>query len=194
MVIASTNPGKIEEIREILDGLPLVLLTDADTGAWPEIDESGSTYLENALIKARAVVEITGKAALSDDSGLEVDALDSEPGVRSARFAGPSATDEENNLKLIRLLEGKQPEERGARYRCVAVCAFPDGRELAGIGTCVGQIALRPKGSGGFGYDPWFIPAGEDRTMAELSPEEKHAISHRGRALRGLADQLARML
>jgi XTP/dITP diphosphohydrolase len=190
VVIASTNPGKIAEVRQILAGLPLVLLTSDDVGGWPEIEEPGDTYLANALLKARAVAAVTGRAALADDSGIEVDALDGAPGVRSARFSGERATDEDNNAKLIDSLDGVPYERRGARYRCVAVLVTPDGEEIAGIGSCEGRIGFEPRGPGGFGYDPWFVPEHESRTMAELTAEEKHAISHRGKALRGLADKL----
>ena len=190
VVIASTNPGKIAEVRQILAGLPLVLLTSDDLGGWPEIEETGDTYLANALLKARAVAAVTGKAALADDSGIEVDALDGAPGVRSARFSGEQASDEDNNAKLIESLDGVPSERRGARYRCVAVLVTPDGEEIAGIGSCEGRIGTEARGTGGFGYDPWFLPEGYSRTMAELTAEEKHAISHRGKALRGLADKL----
>jgi XTP/dITP diphosphohydrolase len=190
VVIASTNPGKIAEVRQIMAGLPIVLLTSDDVGGWPEIEETGDTYLANALLKARAVAAVTGRAALADDSGIEVDALDGAPGVRSARFSGERASDEDNNAKLIESLDGVPSERRGARYRCVAVLVTPDGEEIAGIGSCEGQIGFEPRGTGGFGYDPWFIPERGSRTMAELTAEEKHAISHRGKALRGLADKL----
>jgi XTP/dITP diphosphohydrolase len=194
VVIASTNPGKIAEVRQILAGLPLVLLTSDEVGGWPEIDETGDTYLANALLKAHAVAAVTGKAALADDSGIEVDALDGAPGVRSARFSGEHASDEDNNAKLIESLAGVPPERRGARYRCVAVLVTSDGKEIAGTGSCEGRIATEARGTGGFGYDPWFLPnlgvKGYSRTMAELTAEEKHAISHRGKALRDLADKL----
>jgi XTP/dITP diphosphohydrolase len=190
VVIASTNPGKIAEVREIMAGLPLVLLTGDDVGGWPEVEETGDTYLANALLKAHAVAARTGMAALADDSGIEVDALDGAPGVRSARFSGDRATEADNNAKLIASLAGVPAERRTARYRCVAVLVTPDGEEIAGVGSCEGRIGTEARGAGGFGYDPWFVPEGEARTMAELSPEEKHAISHRGKALRGLAEQL----
>jgi XTP/dITP diphosphohydrolase len=171
-------------------GLPLVLLTREEVGGWPEIEETGDTYLANALLKARAVVAVTGMAALADDSGIEVDALGGAPGVRSARFSGEKATDEDNNAKLIDSLDGVPPERRGARYRCVAVLVTPGGEEIAGVGSCEGRIGLQARGTGGFGYDPWFIPERHSCTMAELTAEEKHAISHRGKALRGLAEKL----
>lgn len=203
IVLATSNPGKIAEIRKILRDLPVTLLSrdelpeDQRGPAWPEIEETGSSYLENALLKARAIASHTGKPALADDSGIEVDALDGAPGVRSARLAGPDATDDRNNIRLISLMFGVPLERRTARYRCVAVLAFPlgDGREdLAAVGTCEGSIAMEERGTQGFGYDPWFIPQGESRTMAELSVEEKDSISHRGRAFRGLSDELQRRL
>jgi len=190
VVIASTNPGKIVEVRQIFASLPLSLLTSEDVGSWPAVEETGDTYLANALLKARAVAAFTGKPALADDSGIEVDALGGAPGVHSARYAGEEATDEDNNTKLIAALDGVAWEGRTARYRCVAVLVTPDGQEVAGIGSCEGRIGVEPRGLGGFGYDPWFVPQGETRTMAELTSEEKHAISHRGKALRGLADKL----
>ena len=156
--------------------------------------EDGATYLENARIKAQALVELTGKAAIADDSGIEIDALEGAPGVRSARFAGPGATDEDNNRKMADLLDGVPPERRTARYRCVTLLLLPDGTQLEGEGTCEGRIALAPRGANGFGYDPWFIPAEQDGklTFGELPLEFKHGISHRGRALRQLADRLQR--
>jgi len=190
VVIASTNPGKIVEVRQIFAALPLSLLTAEDVGSWPVVEESGDTYLANALLKARAVAAFTARPALADDSGIEVDALDGAPGVHSARYAGEQASDDDNNAKLIAALDGVPPEGRTARYRCVAVLVTPEGQEVAGIGSCEGRIGFEPHGSGGFGYDPWFVPQGETRTMAELTSEEKHAISHRGKALRGLADKL----
>lgn len=193
IVIASSNQGKIREIVEIFSGLDVKLLTKDDVGAWPDdIEESGVTYLDNALIKARSICETTGLPALADDSGIEVDALDGAPGVHSARFAGPEADDEANNRKLADLLAATPRNKRSARYICVAVVVFPDGEEIAAYGTCEGMIAEEPRGEGGFGYDPWFIPFGGSRTMAELTPKEKHGISHRGKALRELAEKLPR--
>lgn len=190
IVVASKNPGKLKEIAEIMAGLPVRLLTSDDVVAWPEVEETGDTYVENARLKARALQQATGKAALADDSGLEVDVLDGRPGVYSARLAGPQATDEQNNVRLISLMFGVPDVRRTARYRCVALLLLPDGGELIEIDECEGAIALEPKGTGGFGYDPWFIPAGETRRMAELSPEEKNTISHRGKAFRALRVRL----
>lgn len=190
MVLATANPGKIAEIVEIMEDLPVRFITKDQMPPWPEIVESGDTYLQNALIKARALVELSGKAAIADDSGIEIDALDGAPGVRSARFAGPDATDAENNQRMAELLKGVPPEERTARYRCLAVLVLPGGAHLAGEGTCEGRIAVEPKGTNGFGYDPWFIPEGQELTFGELPPDFKHRISHRGKALRELAGKM----
>jgi XTP/dITP diphosphohydrolase len=179
------------EIEKILGELGFRFITKDQIESWPEIVESGDTYLENALLKARALAHLTGKPALADDSGIEIDALDGAPGVRSARFAGPAATDEENNRKMAELLDGVPLERRTARYRCVAVVVTPEGEELAAQGTCEGRIAELPRGTGGFGYDPWFIPSGQAQTFGELPAELKHSISHRGKALRALAAKVA---
>lgn len=201
VVVASANETKIAEIVEIMAPLPVVLRTHRDFPSWPEVEEGGATYLDNALLKAEAILEHTGRAALADDSGIEVDVLDGRPGPRSARLAGPHATDEANNVRLISLLHGVPPERRTARYRCVAVLLLPPetgaeagAHRLVAEATCEGVIALEPRGSGGFGYDPWFVPAGDTRTMAQLTAGEKHAISHRGKALRALAAQLESLL
>jgi XTP/dITP diphosphohydrolase len=138
------------------------------------------------------VATATGVAAVADDSGIEVDALGGGPGVRSARFAGEGATDHANLQLLIDRVRSVPLEARTARYRCVAVCAWPEGRVVWAEGTCEGRLILEPRGSGGFGYDPIFVPDGETRTMAELTEEEKNALSHRGRAFRALKAELAR--
>jgi non-canonical purine NTP pyrophosphatase (RdgB/HAM1 family) len=191
IVLATTNPGKVAEIEEIMSGLPVRFLTRQDLSNWPgPIDETGKSYLENALIKARAFSQTTGKAALADDSGIEVDALDGAPGIRSARFSGPGATDAQNNSALAELMREVPVDSRTARYRCVAVVLTPDGTEITAEGTCEGTIAMEPAGTGGFGYDPWFIPEGYEQTFGELSAEVKHAISHRGKALRQLSEKL----
>lgn len=187
IVIASRNAGKIREIRSIARDWAVEWVTDA---AWPDVEESGRTYLENARHKARTVAEATGVPALADDSGIEVDALGGAPGPRSARFAGEDADDERNLRELLRAIAGVPGPGRTARYRAVAVIAWPDGDEVWAEGTCEGLLRDSPAGSGGFGYDPIFEPAGWDRTMAELSPEEKDRISHRGRALRSLREEL----
>jgi XTP/dITP diphosphohydrolase len=189
LALASRNPGKITEILEICREWPVrwILATDPGLDRWPDVEETGQTYVENALLKARAVAESVGVPAVADDSGIEVDALGGGPGPRSARFAGPGASDEQNLGLLIERVADVPPGDRAARYRCVAACAWPDGREVWTEGTCEGRLVAERRGSGGFGYDPIFVPAEADgRTMAELSPEEKNAISHRGRALRAL--------
>ncbi|HEX6263306.1 MAG TPA: RdgB/HAM1 family non-canonical purine NTP pyrophosphatase [Actinomycetota bacterium] len=187
LVIASRNPGKIREIQAIASDWPVEWVTDAD---WPEVDETGRTYLQNAKRKAHEVAEATGLPALADDSGIEVDALGGAPGPRSARFAGEGADDARNLRELLRAVAGVPGPGRTARYRAVAVIAWPDGGEVWAEGDCEGLLRDEPSGSGGFGYDPIFEPAGWDRTMAELSPEEKDRISHRGRALRALRQAL----
>jgi XTP/dITP diphosphohydrolase len=162
----------------------------------PEVEETGDTLEANALLKAVALVEATGLPAIADDTGLEADALGGEPGVFSARYSGKHATYADNVAKLLSELErvgALEPEERFARFRTVALAFFPDGRKLVAEGSVDGRIAPAPAGSGGFGYDPIFVPAdGDGRTFAEMSPAEKHFVSHRGRAFRALAVGLTR--
>ena len=189
IAIASRNPHKLREIRRICADWPVAWLTvDDHEGPWPDVEETGSTYEENAQLKGRAVAAALGEAALADDSGIEVDALGGRPGPRSARFAGEDASDEQNLEELIRATRGVPGSGRTARYRCVAVLAYPDGRTVSVEGVCEGALVTKPRGSGGFGYDPIFVPAGWDRTMAELSDDEKDRISHRGSALRALRE------
>ena len=191
LVIASRNHHKILEIRDICTDWPVQWITAEDReGEWPDVEEPHETYLDNALEKARAVSAALGMAALADDSGIEVDALGGAPGPRSARYAGEDASDEQNMKALIRATAGVPAAGRTARYRCVAAIAWPDGRELHADGTCEGTLIAKPRGSGGFGYDPIFEPAGWEETMAELTPEQKHRISHRGRAFRAMRDLL----
>lgn len=186
-VLATANPDKAREILEILGSRLHVRQRPSDV---PEIEETGSTLIENARLKAQALVEATGSPAIADDTGLEVDALRGDPGVRSARFAGPSATYDENVDKLIREL-AQVPEPRSARFRTVAVALWPDGRQIVAEGVVEGTIATERRGGGGFGYDAVFIPTGFDgRTFAEMGAEEKHQISHRGAAFRALASLL----
>jgi XTP/dITP diphosphohydrolase len=187
LVLASANRDKAAEISEILahelpDGVELV----SRPPDVPDVDETGATLAENAALKARALAQATGLGAIADDSGLEVDALDGAPGVRSARYAGDHATYAENVEKLLTELVGNT--KRSARFRTVALVVLRDGRQLACEGVVEGRIAERPSGSGGFGYDPVFVPAeGDGRTFGEMSGEAKHEISARGRAFRGLA-------
>ena len=189
-VFASRNRHKAEQVALLLPEVELITLDDVA----PDLDlaEPFDTFEANALAKARAVVAATGRPAIADDSGLEVDALGGEPGVRSARYAGDTATDEENNEKLVRALAGVPEDERGCRYRCVAVLVVPDGREIVTEGSCDGRVVLEGRGSLGFGYDPHVIPEGETRTMGEIPLDEKLVFSHRGRAFRALAQELRR--
>jgi XTP/dITP diphosphohydrolase len=188
LVVATRNEHKLRELGEILAGVELVPLPDS-----VELPlEEGETFADNALDKARAAREATGEGAIADDSGIEAAALGGRPGVLSARFAGPAATDEQNLALLISELEGA--EDRSVAYVCALAYVAADGEELVVEGRCEGNLIAEPRGSGGFGYDPAFVPAetpaDDTRTMAELSPAEKHAISHRGRAARALAERL----
>lgn len=191
LAIATRNPGKLREIRRICASWPVRWVTaENDPRRWPEIEETGASYVENALLKARACASELELPAVADDSGIEVDALGGAPGHRSARYAGEGATDEQNLALLIRAIAGVPASGRTARYRCVAALAWPDGREFWAEGVCDGTLLTKPRGSGGFGYDPIFVPAGGDHTMAELEPGEKDRISHRGRAFRALGGLL----
>lgn len=185
LVVASKNPDKVSEITEILAGTELAseIVRGLD---WPDVEESGASLEENALLKARAVVEATGLPALADDTGLEVSALGGAPGVHTARFAGDGARYEDNVAKLIEVLDGKT--DRAARFRTVAALAFSDGVEVVAEGVLDGVIAERPSGKRGFGYDPVFEVDG--RTLAEMSVEEKHSLSHRARAIRALVEHV----
>jgi XTP/dITP diphosphohydrolase len=188
LLLASANPGKLRELRAILQGLPveLVGLADAGAGEPPEVAETGATFLDNALQKARAYAAWSGLAAVADDSGLEVDPLGGAPGVRSARYAGQGASDRANLDKLLAELVGVPPERRTARFRCAAVLVDPELGEWHAEGTWEGRLLEAPRGTGGFGYDPVFMPDGWDRTSAEVDQATKDAASHRGRAFRAL--------
>jgi XTP/dITP diphosphohydrolase len=183
IVVATRNKKKVEEIGRILDGLSVRLSTVSEYPDCPDVEETEDSFQGNALKKARAVAECTGEYALADDSGLEVYALGGAPGVHSARYAGEEAGDHENLSKLLKELGDTPPENRGARFVCVMAFAGPDGTEEVFAGTVEGNIALSPRGSTGFGYDPVFYPEGHRRTFAEMSPAEKDSMSHRGRAL-----------
>lgn len=193
VVVATNNAGKLVEIRATLDfpGWKFAAAGELDD-KWPSPEETGTTFEANARIKAVAARERFAHAALADDSGLEVDALDGEPGVYSSRYAGPCATDADNNERLLLALKDVPERERTARFRCTMVFIGEDGAEVVANGTCEGTIGFEPRGEGGFGYDPLFLPnATPGRTMAELEVAEKNAISHRGAALRNLRDRLA---
>ncbi len=190
LLIGSGNPGKQREWRDLLAGLDAVLVVPQDLDPTPpEPEENGKTFAENAAHKARAYAVATGLRTVADDSGLEVDALHGAPGLRSRRFFGEDATAEQRNARLLALLEGVTA--RGARFVCVAALATPDGRIEFFEGEVRGEIGLAARGSGGFGYDPLFVVAGDGRTMAELSAAEKHSLSHRGRAAAKLRARLA---
>jgi XTP/dITP diphosphohydrolase len=194
LLLASANQGKLRELRTILAGLPveLVGLTQAGLGDPPEVEETGDTFLENARIKARAYAAWSGRAAVADDSGLEVDALGGAPGVRSARYAGQGAGDQANLDKLLAALAGVPPERRTARFRCAAVLVDPEGGEWHAEAAWEGRVLDAPRGTGGFGYDPVFLPDGWDRTSAEVDQVTKDAASHRGKAFRALRPAIER--
>jgi XTP/dITP diphosphohydrolase len=190
-VLATANPDKAVEIGQVLRdaGARADLIPRPD---WvPDVDETGTTLEDNARLKAVALCEATGQPAIADDTGLEVEALGGAPGVHTARFAGPGASYADNVEHLLRRLAGVEPQRRRARFATVAVARWPDGREVAAFGDVEGVIAETPRGDRGFGYDPVFVPTeGDGRTFAEMDAEEKHALSHRGRAFRTLADGL----
>lgn len=183
MVLATANRHKVEEISEMLADHRIVVRSLGEFPGAPEIVEDGSTYGENALKKARSAAKFTGKPALADDTGLEVDALGGRPGLFAARFAGEGCTFQDNIRKLLDLLEGVPAERRGARFVCVLAFVLPGGRERVVEGELLGRITEVPAGVGGFGYDPVFYVPEVGKTLAELAPEEKNRLSHRRRAL-----------
>ena len=185
LLLATKNPGKIQELQAALQGLPYRVISELDLGRpLPEVHETGLTLLANAQLKARAHAKASGLLALADDSGLEVEALDGEPGVLSARWAGPDCSPADNNNKLLNELAGKGNAPRKAVFRTVLVLAEPAGREDWVAGRCEGMIPRQPMGNGGFGYDPLFFLPALGRTFAQMSVEEKNRVSHRGEALR----------
>jgi XTP/dITP diphosphohydrolase len=194
LILATRNAGKGKEFDRLLDGLGVTVEDLTRYPAVPEIEETGDSYLANARLKARHVVLHTGFSSLADDSGIEVDALAGEPGVRSARFAAEHASDGDNVALLLQRLSGLPPEQRTARFRCVIVVVRPDGAELVADGSCEGLITTVARGSAGFGYDPvfYFPPAG--CTFAELDPAEKNRVSHRARACDRLRARLGAFL
>lgn len=188
IVLATRNQGKIVELRRILDGIDVVGLEEFPDA--PDVPETELTFEGNALLKARAIAAHTGLPAVADDSGLCVDALGGMPGIFSARWSGRHGDDEANLDLLLGQLSDVAPEHRGARFVCVAAIAWPSGEEDAVEGDLTGHVIGERRGTNGFGYDPIFVPDDESRTTAELSPEEKDAISHRGKAFRALAARL----
>jgi len=186
LLLATRNEGKIRELRELLSGIGGVELLTVFDRPFDAVEETGSTFRENARLKARTISAQTGLAVLADDAGLEVDALHGAPGIYSARFSGVPVDPERNNALLLERLASI--EERRARFRICAVLRLPDGREFEREGTLSGWITREPRGTGGFGYDPLFVPEGSSRTLAEMSLEEKNAISHRHRAIAAIRE------
>ncbi len=184
LVLATHNHGKRREWQALLEELPVTLVLPDELGLSEPVEETGRTYLENALLKARTLAAASGLPALADDSGLEVEALEGAPGLHSARYI--LGGDEVRYRALLRALEGVPPERRGARFRCVAALVLPDGREFHTEGVCEGVIQTAPSGEGGFGYDPVFFLPEQGCTMAELSFEAKNRISHRARAAQAM--------
>ncbi len=193
LVLASSNPGKLLELSALLDESRYKIIPQADFNV-PEVAETGTTFVENAIIKSRHAAQYSGLAALADDSGIVVDALNGEPGVRSARFSGSDASDESNNILLVEKLRSVPEAQRSARYQAVIVYMrnAADPSPIICEGSWEGIIVLEAKGSGGFGYDPYFYLPDYGCTSAELSADEKNRISHRGQALRLLIEKLSR--
>lgn len=184
LVLATNNPHKIQEITAILEGLDVEVITKDSYPDFPEIEETGATLEENAILKAKGIYEFTGLPSMADDSGLEVDALKGHPGVSSARYAGPGCTFADNNAKLLRVLDGVPDDKRTARFRCVIAICFENGSTRLAEGRIDGIITRDLRGRQGFGYDPVFLIPHLGLTFAEMPPEQKNSMSHRGRAVR----------
>lgn len=191
LLIATNNAHKVKEFRRLLDGLPIDLVTPHDIGLTLDVEETGETFEENARLKAHAFAEASGLPALADDSGIEVDALDGRPGVRSARYGGPSLDDPGRTQLLLAEMRDVPEGKRTCRYRVVLVLADPDGGEQFAEGRCEGVVAYGTAGTNGFGYDPVFFVPAYGKTIAQLDPAEKDSISHRGKAARAMARILA---
>lgn len=194
IIFATKNPGKMEEIRMILGDLKLPILSMKEAGIDLDIVEDGTTFEENAVIKAKAVAKQADAIVLADDSGLEIDALNKEPGIYSARYMGEDTSYEIKNQNLIDRLEGVPDEKRTARFVCAIAAAFPDGRVITSYGTIEGMIGYESRGNGGFGYDPIFYLPEYGCSTAELTPEKKNELSHRGKALRAMKEQLSKLV
>ncbi len=189
-IIASNNQGKVREVDRILNPLGIAAVTAKSKGiTLDDVEETGTTFAENALLKARAAFERTGMPAIADDSGLSVDVLGGQPGVYSARYAGENATDADRIAKLLKNMEGMPKEKRTAHFTCSVCCILDENTVITAEGHVYGVIAFEPKGSGGFGYDPVFL-MDDGRSFGELTPEEKDKVSHRGNALRTLYEKL----
>lgn len=194
IVIATKNKGKIKEMIKQFGNLPVQIKSLAEFGDLPDAVENGKTFTENAKIKASFYAKLIKQPCLADDSGLEVEALAKRPGIYSARFAGEHGNDVKNNAKLVSEIKKAGVTSSAACYRCAMVFCDTDGQFLQVKGSCEGVIKLQPRGENGFGYDPYFYPVGEDKTMAQLSAEEKNKISHRGEAIRKMKELLAEYL
>ena len=190
LIFATGNQGKLKEIREIMADLDVEVLSMKEAGVQTEIEENGTTFEENAVIKARAVGKLTGELTLADDSGLEIDYLNKEPGVYSARYMGEDTSYHVKNASLVKRLEGVPMEQRTARFVCVIAAVFPDGRVETARGTIEGVIGYEERGENGFGYDPIFYVPELNCSTAELTPGQRNEISHRGKALRKMKEIL----
>lgn len=190
IIFATGNKGKLKEINEILSDLDCEIVSMKEAGFNPEIEENGVTFEENALIKARTIMELSGEIAMADDSGLEVDYMDRQPGIYSARFLGEDTSYDVKNKYILDKLEGVEEEKRSARFVCAIACVFPDGREIVKRATIEGRIGYEIKGENGFGYDPIFFVPEYNATTAELTMEQKNAISHRAKALNAVKEEL----
>lgn len=190
LIFATGNEGKLKEIRMILGDLGVEILSLKEAGIDADVEENGTTFEENAVIKATEIMKLTGEVVLADDSGLEVDALNKEPGIYSARYMGHDTSYRIKNQSIIDRLEGREGEERSARFVCAIAAAFPDGKVITTRGTMEGQIGYEERGENGFGYDPIFYLPQYGCTSAEISPEQKNEVSHRGKALRAMKEQL----
>lgn len=191
-VLATHNPGKLAEMKAILSGLGVEVVSPDEAGATVDVEETGATFAENAMLKAKAVCAAAGLPAIADDSGLCVNALNGGPGVYSARYGGEGLDDRGRCMLLLRAMRGQTT--RAAHFSCAVACAFPNGDTLTAEGQCDGAIAFAPIGEGGFGYDPVFLVPEKGKTFGQLSPEEKSALSHRGKALAAFAEKLATYL
>ena len=194
IVMATGNAGKVREIIKMFEDLPVEWVSQKDLGNPPEVIEDGTTFRENALKKARGISDWANLPAMAEDSGLQVDALDGAPGVYSARFAGENATDADNTRLLLEKLADVPEEKRTARFRAYSIISFRDGTTLEAEGVCEGRIAFEPAGDAGFGYDPVFIPAGEEKSFAQLGLDIKNGMSHRAKALENLRPLLVEYL
>ncbi len=192
LVLSTRNNGKISEFKQMVKDFDIELRGLNDFGPIPEVEEDGRTFEENALKKARFTSRVLGLPAIADDSGLVVKALHGEPGIYSARYAGENATDEENNTKLLKKMQGIK--DRTAQFMCVIAIAVPRGPALIYTGTCDGIILDKPRGSNGFGYDPLFYYPPLKKTFAEMTPEEKNLVSHRGKAMAEIRDEIHKIL